>query len=520
MRPSLVKRAFSLLPVLALAACAGGHTALPASPAMQSDGAPMAATRGGVRRPHTACSTYTPFAGTGGINISFANLSGITTPAYLYVYGVSKYLNTSTGKMTAFPVSGVASTYEYPLSCFIGASAMQFVLPPGSSYRVYISFGTLTIPSSGIPACCEPPNVPTGFVNPNYKVLWDLFEYSYPATANGINIDTSQVDSFALPLYLTVKTGGASVSVGTKQYAAIINDFKTISPWNKLIVYGTVNGVKNSVLRVMSPDDATTQVGSPAQPFNAAFPQNYFTSTTYWNAPGGYLAAMLSYYATAAVTTSSTYHKIIYVAYQTTFNSQGGCNSSPTGGGATVCPTYYATSDGKSNFIFTLATYPSGTTKTTFPATITVPVSDLGEVNGINGIWGIPFALPGNPSIKQQIQFYMYKGLAADLNRGVAMQTGYHGVAPCATLATPPTGCATYFTPPVMPTGNNYYHSPNRVSGQAAIFSGYAAILHYYFVNGFSYAQSYDDFWTQASDIGTTGAPSSIKLTIEPMTGS
>jgi len=78
-------------------------------------------------------------------------------------------------------------------------------------------------------------------------------------------------------------------------------------------------------------------------------------------------------------------------------------------------------------------------------------------------------------------------------------------------------GCATYFTQPTIPLGNNYYHSPSHVSGKPEIFSGYAVLLHGYLINGLSCAQSYDDSWTQSSDIATNSAPTSISLTIEPM---
>ena len=225
---------------------------------------------------------------------------------------------------------------------------------------------------------------------------------------------------------------------------------------------------------------------------------------------------MLDYYSTGNTPKKPLYHQLVYVAYQAAFDGQSGCNSRPGGGGATICPTYYAYSDGKSNFYFALATVPKGSTAT-FPKLVKIPIGDLGEVNGINGVWGIPFGLPGNPTIDQQMQFYMYKALAADLNRGVAMQPGYHGIAPCSKASSPPAGCAAYFTQPAIPLGNNYYHSPNLTSKKGAIFSGYADILHANFVGGLSYAQSYDDFWTQSSDIATSTAPTNVNLTIESM---
>ncbi len=487
----------------ALVACSGAHGLVPASSSPQS-----------LHRPDAApnCAGYTPYSGSGGVPISFTNNSGLTPQAYLYVNAGGQYLNTN-GKLTALPV-GAASTYEFPMSCFTGKGSKQFILPPGSSFRIYVSFGTLTIPSDGIPACCEPPNVPTGFKNPNYGILWDLIEYTYPA-GSGINIDTTQVDSFALPFMLSVRTGGKTESVGTSNYAKIINAIKASAPWNTLIVNGVVGGVKMP-LRVMSPNDATTEAGSPGMPFNKSFPQDYFTSPKYYKGTNGYLGALLDYYSTGNTPKKPLYHQLVYVAYQAAFDGQSGCNSRPGGGGATICPTYYAYSDGKSKFYFALATVPKGSTAT-FPKLVTIPIGDLGEVNGINGVWGIPFGLPANPTIDQQMQFYMYKALAADLNRGVAMQRGYHGIAPCSKASTPPNGCAAYFTQPAIPLGNNYYHSPNLTSKEASIFSGYADILHANFVGGLSYAQSYDDFWTQSSDIATSAAPTSVNLTIESM---
>jgi Beta-1,3-glucanase len=514
-RMKLRDTAIALTLAGALAACSGSHGVVPAT-GFQSSAVKAAAHRAGPRAT-TGCTSYVPYSGGGGVPINFANSSGLTTPVFIYVNAGSQYLNTN-GTLTPYPATSVATTYEYPLSCFTGKNAMQFVLPPGNSFRVYFSFGDLTLPSNGIPACCEPNNVPTGFSNPNYNTLWDLIEYSYSSSA-GLNIDTTQVDSFAMPFLLSVTAGGTTTTVGTKNYAKIITAMKAAAPWNTLLVNGKVGKVAMP-LRVMSPNDATTEVGTSNQPYNPNFPQNYFFSDKYYNPKGstgtmGYIGALLKYYQDAGTKKNPLYHKIIYVAYQTTFAGQGGCNSSPTGGGATICPTYYASSDGTANFIFTLATNPSSAG--TFPLNIKVPVTHLQEYAMINGIWGIPFSLPANPTVKQQIQFYMYKGLAADLNRGVAMQPGYHGVAPCSGAKSPPTGCAQYFTPPVMPSGNNYYHNPTLVGKLPAIFNGYAEILHDNFVNAFTYAQSYDDFWSQSSDIGTASTPTNITLTIEPM---
>ena len=426
-------------------------------------------------RPNAApnCASYTPYSGSGGVPITFTNNSGLTPQAYLYVNAGSQYLNTN-GKLTALPV-GAASTYEFPLSCFTGKGSKQFILPPGSSFRMYVSFGTLTIPSDGIPACCEPPNVPTGFKNPNYSILWDLIEYTYPA-GSGINIDTTQVDSFALPFMLSVKTGGKTDSVGTNNYAKIINAIKASAPWNTLIVNGVVGGVKMP-LRVMSPNDATTQAGKPGRAVQQKLPAKLLhnvRSTT--KARTDTSARCSTTIRPATRRRNRCTIRLVYVAYQAAFDGQSGCNSRPGGGGATICPTYYAYSDGKSNFYFALATVPKGSTAT-FPKLVTIPLGDLGEVNGINGVWGIPFGLPANPTIAQQMQFYMYKALAADLNRGVAMQPGYHGIAPCSKASNPPAGCAAYFTQPTIPLGNNYYHSPNLTSKEGAIFSGYADIL-------------------------------------------
>jgi hypothetical protein len=269
----------------------------------------------------------------------------------------------------------------------------------------------------------------------------------------------------------------------------------------------------------MSPDDATTRVNCAnaacttcnpvCVPYVKAFPTDYFTSSAYYKGnPGGFMGALLAYYATANDPKSPNYRRIVSVAY-----GLDGCNTYyDYGAGSKICPTYYAYSDGKANFEFTLrdAAGFAG-----LPTSVSVPASYFGYVGTINGIWGIPFA-PG-ATIADQIQFQMYKALAADLNRGVAMQTSWHGVAPCADPSRPPSGCPTYDTAPVIPAGLNYYRDTDLVSGLPAIYNGYAAILHDNFMGGFTYAQSYDDYWGQSTDIGTGEKPSNVEVTIESM---
>ncbi len=513
MRASARKRrvffATAIAAVALLFACSG-------NPGMMPPRGAIAAYAGRAAALPRYCKNYTPFSGGGGVPVNFRNASGLKTPVFVYVNAGTQYLNTN-GTLESLPV-GKASSFEFPLACFTGPNGKQFVIPPGTSDRIYVSFGPVVPPSNGILACCEPPNVPTGYVNENYHRLWDVLEYAYPNATGGINFDSTQVDAFAIPFVVTVRAPGQTVTVGTRRYAEIVRAMRSTKPWDSLVVMGRLDRVAMP-LRVMSPDDATTQAGSDNQPFNARFPQHYFTSAAYYSHPRGYLGALLAYYKTAKARRSPNYHKIVYVPYQVYFYGNA-CNSSPTGGGATRCPTYYAYSDGVSHFKFERASTPSpapGMTAAPFPASVSIPIADLGEVHMVSGIWGIPFNTATTDSVARQTWFYLYKGLVSDLNRGVAMQRGYHGAAPCARPSMPPSGCARNTTQLTVPYGANYYRNPNLTTGNAAIFNGYSKILHDNFIGGFAYGESYDDFWTQSTDISTVAAPTAIDVTITSM---
>jgi hypothetical protein len=485
--------------------------------------------------PAASCSSYVPYNGmeggnsVPGVNLDFAdsNASGAYAAANFYVYvsvvldNTPYYLRTTDGSLQAFPPTGAASTYEYPLNCLAGARPpVQFVLPPDpgaggtNSARAYISLGTLQIDkySGPQPNCCQPPCYTPGqaSVLHNYGVLWDILEWTYPNIANsGITIDTSQVDSFALPLLLRVTAAGVPQTVGEVPgtYATVVNAVKAASPWNSLIVWQGSNVgtgcppagkpvTTEPPLRIMSPKDATTG-GSASKLNNPKF------SSTYMNA---FITKVLNYYALPA-----TAKKVVYVTIG--LNS---CSSAPYEGGAVICPTYYASSDGKGDFVFTLKTCPTNggcTAKIVMPATVLEQNPPDATSCCLNGLWGSPF---NSTSFSYPEELYLYKALANDFNTGTAMQAGFHPVFPCSAL-TPsgPAGCATSSTQTVLPIANNYYQDPNLASGLPTLFNGYAAAIHGNFVRKLAYAQAYDDYLNQSTTIGTATTPSSILLTIE-----
>jgi len=153
---------------VALAGCSGVQRLTPAAP-----GAAWG------KRATPSCTGFTTYSGTGGTKVVFSDKAGQTLPSYVFVTNGGSYLSAKTGKMNAWHAKKTLSPsqYEYPLACF---EKTPFVLPPGNGIRVYVSYGQLSVGSTSstgwqslLPECCEKPNDPAGYVNPNYNVLWD-----------------------------------------------------------------------------------------------------------------------------------------------------------------------------------------------------------------------------------------------------------------------------------------------------------------------------------------------------------
>lgn len=524
-----------------------------------------------------AYGTKTPYAnGNGnagqGYYIAFADKSGMAAatkkPAYLYVEAGGKYLNTSTGQWTNWTGNGPQpGLYEYPLECFV---KKPFYVPPVSGVRIYISYGALVnLGSSQQPdGDIYPGNVP-GHMNANYSTYWDLFEYSFIGT-NQILTDTSAVDAFGLPLYVTIANpvaGNIPKYGPAKPYATIFTALQK-APYNRLTVWGCAGqtptsttckpvrpGPKSIPMRFLSPAHGTVVVQPPNRTTNSSFPVTLLYDKAYFNFTGpkgydnGYLGYVEDYYAKNG-------KKMVFVPYQVWSNSSlsgkpaAGCDTVKANnvpGAIYPCPLYVPTYNATTKqFVFTLIKpAPSPVAGLgAFPNVVTIPAGALQQVfkqvsfdcvQGVklgctatpgSGVWnnsGITCPPPKSAtpcfseSYNLQVPFYLYKALAADLSRGVATQVGNHSVLPCKSV----TNCAKAYVG-IMPYGATYYRDPNVTSKTPALFSIYAQILHDYSVGGWSYANSYDDYFNQSTTstgyVNASNKFSGVTITILPMT--
>ena len=572
----------------ALAACSGQQQLTP------TPGNPAAARTNAAREHQrsSGCSNVYAYGTKGsqtggngdsgqGYSIDFVDRSGLATaekPAYLYVQGGGHYLDTTTGAWTAWPNPAPSpSRYEYPLACFASA---PFYLPPiTSGARVYISYGyLLDLGASQQPDGDLAPGVVPAHKNANYSTYWDLWEYAFIAGSHGqILTDTSAVDAFGLPLYVTLKNpiaGNLPVYGPQKSYAQIVDAFSAPggsgqAAWQSLIVWGCTNAASSTSCtpakpqphgipyRILSPAHATVVVAPPGKTINSAFPVDYLYNNLYFSAPGGpagngyddgYLGYVEKYYETNA-------NKTTFVPYQVWVPStlagkpDGGCDTVKADnvpGAIYPCPLYTARYEkAQKAFIFDLATPAPKHVASLgeYPAEVVLPASIFKQVyqqttftcvtgsskqctsTPGNGIWnnsGITCPPPGSTlacfeePYELQVPFYVYKAFAADFTRGVATQLGDHSVLPCSD----PTACPKAYVG-VLPYGKNYYRNPDIVSALPAAFSVYAQILHDDFVGGWVYANSYDDYFNQSTTstgyVNAGDNSSGITVTVEPM---
>lgn len=480
MRSSIVRGLFVLsataLAGSALAACGGSRTFTPA------------ARTSYALRPSAACPTR--YTGPHAIPVTIVNDSGLPSNAiylYMLVDGSTGYL-AADGTIKPFSATN-AKVPGFALACFNGAT--KFNLPPtNAAARLYIAFSPdfSVTNDSRTPNCCEQPDNPTGFKNPNYGLLWDFFEYNYPLYGNGsMYFDTSQVDLFALPLSVKLTTASNAYTIGTTNYASIVSGIKAAPYFKTLVLGGKVAG-KNVVLRILSPGAALAKC-PPCKPYSN-FPATYFTSKAYWPSnPRGYLGAMLDRYKEAGTQGSALYHKIVYAVYQLKINGAS-CNAIKAPG--TVCPTYWASSDGTSNFVFNLRSGASGYDA---PAVVKIPISELDTEIALGQT--LPYPAPGPGA---NVQYYLWKAMTEDMNRGVVMNAELHPVAP--------TGSKGYGG--AQPVGKNYYPA-----GQ--LENVFSDVIHKNFIGNRAYGFAYDDSYGQSNLTLSAGQPKQIVITINKM---
>jgi hypothetical protein len=468
--------------------------------------------------PTSSPTCNTGYAGSNGVPVTVVNKSGLGATVYLYALtnGDTAYLG-SDGKVHNFASGGgnvpgfplcVGKAFNFPANLPRTVNANQ------GGGRLYVAFGKLTINNDN--------RTPAVNNASNDTLLWDFIEIdpvvkndtSSSSAISYVNIDSTQVDAFALPLYSTVTdAGGNTYKFGFKSYADVYNAVNNDPYFKSLIVKGMV-GATSVPLRIVSPEDAILYgIGT--------FPSDYFSNPTYFpSSSGGYLGAVETYYASGNNSGSPNYHKILYVPYQTQYGtpppagkSAPACNATPPpvaseSPAGTVCPTYYAYYD-SGGFEFSIASTPSPAPAQTpfpFPSSFTIPTGNLTTLDIVENYQPIPLSVPYWQNLTAQIDYYLMKALTTDLNRGVAMQTGYHAVAP--------NGLG-YGTTVI---GTNYYPSGN-------LFNTYSHVLHTYAVNvglpgsepGNAYGFPFDDLFKQSTDINTTGTVKTFTVTIEPM---
>lgn len=371
-----------------------------------------------------------------------------------------QYLGTD-GTMHNF-TSG-ATAPPIPLACFPGSSngghGLTFQLPPPSnanqSENLYIAYAT--------PAASGPPDPLTfigndstgGYGGPaddwhstSYVgTPYDYIEYTLP---NGIT-DTTQVNRVGLPMEVTQGTTSIGFA-SSAAYASLFSGITADTTYKSLAYSGTLGG-KSLLQGILSPGDGQ----------DWGFPQDWWYNsnfnTSYAALGQGYVGYILQQYqATPQL-------------YTLNGTSQSG--------------NYCASSDGSANILFyyvntgTSCASLSGSPAYTMPVSTTIEGANGTVVSGVcmSALFQLPFG-PGAPFTDLN-EFYLWKALAIDINRGVALQSGTHPIGSWNLNPSPPVPFSSYFKDPV--------------------YNKYAYLVHQNMINNLSYALAYDEPAGQAS---------------------
>jgi Beta-1,3-glucanase/Ricin-type beta-trefoil lectin domain len=239
--------------------------------------------------PASAASSELPFVVT--------NNSGLNEPAYLYIIGV----NSSTGQQGYVDGNGNFNAWSYPSSIPNGpvptpafgingpasGGTETLNLPPNvAGGRMYISFGAqlpFSLTTSGL---VEPAPWTAG--DPSQNILFDWVEFAR-LSSTGIDINTTMVDMFSVPLSVSVtNTSGSTQTEGQLVSGGRNNIFSQIQSqggnWPNLIYNSPSTG---QPLRVISPFHG---IG------NGVF------SSTYLD---GYIGGVWSYYSSHPLTVNT-----------------------------------------------------------------------------------------------------------------------------------------------------------------------------------------------------------------------
>lgn len=254
------------------------------------------------------------------IELKIVNTTGNKGDLYMYVWGQSGdtwyYVTDTNGDVSAYSPS---SDYE-TIGINIGSKKRISVeLPQLSAARVYFSLGKamqVTVGSNNAPSTPSGWTIPSSTVeNPNYRTIFDWFEYTWADVQQPSNFTTSfngnltQVDMVGIPMLLrlngqnaTQQTVFTAAGFSNKKSRAKLMRLmqKAPKPWNKLIV-----GKNRKVpFRVVSPYNGMDLGGGIGL---GTFPSDFLDS---------YIDSVWSKYASThmlATTTgpSATFHGLV-----------------------------------------------------------------------------------------------------------------------------------------------------------------------------------------------------------------
>jgi hypothetical protein len=387
--------------------------------------------------------------------------------AQLYFYLVTGF-DKGAGGHQYLTKGGTLATFQngvsapaIPLACFpgsIGANGkgLAFSLPPPTtaltSGNLYLVYAT-PLPNGGVPNPLPFKGTGTGSYagpvtdwNSSYFIPqpYDYLEYTLP---HGVT-DVTQVNKVGLPLELQQGTADIGFASGAK-YAALLTAITKLPPyWSKLAFSATLN--KHPVLGGI----LASQNGGVW-----SFPQDYFyngkyTSTT---GPSGYVGYVLQQYKKSP--RPYTTANLVDVPVKT----------------------YCASSDGTNNVLFYTVANAAACSKPLKNPTYTMPIwntlKGAGYVDsGICGsaIFAMPYAGPGS-IFADQTEFYLWKAMVIDFNRGVILSPDTHPIGSWKTD---------------FPAGKR---PPFKTFYTEKVGSEYAKLVHTYMIDNLSYALAYDE---------------------------
>lgn len=222
------------------------------------------------------------------VPLTIVNKSG-RGKMFVFVYGTyngtSYYVTHPAGTVSTFPDS--TSYQAYGLG-FGNKKTVTIRVPEMMNTRVYVSYGRKMkfTSAGGVPSTPSgwSRSDSTGAKNPNFRTLFDWFEYSWgpqpapvppqlPANATYLNGNQTQVDMFGLPMLftfvgvdannnpVTLRGGFKSAKARQRIFAAMK---KAGAPWKRLVI----GGGNKTPLRVISPYNGISMGVFPSDQFD------------------------------------------------------------------------------------------------------------------------------------------------------------------------------------------------------------------------------------------------------------